>query len=67
MKFLQHVELVDQLLRFLADGNTGSRCDILILCQANLRVKQKMSISSLTVFIFMIPSGKNWIQSPLPS
>ena len=54
MKFLQHVELVNQLLRFLADGNTGSRCHILILCQANLRVKQKMSIGSLTVFIFMI-------------
>ena len=44
MKFLQHVELVDQLLRFLTDGNTGSRCDILILCQANLRMKQKMCI-----------------------
>ena len=54
MKFLQHVELVDQLLWFLADRNTGSRCHILILCQANLRVKQKMSIGSLTVFIFMI-------------
>ena len=54
VELLQNLQMVNQLCRFLADGNTGAGAGLNIIRQTYLRMKQEMPVCALAVGIHMI-------------